>query len=355
LDPLTNSTFLDVCSITAEDFFSTGNGYLEVVRQYADDKIVGLHWFPSFTMFVYDEGDGQNWHYEQCSVGVAQYAVPKFARYSDNKGFETRMGIQRAEGAVTYSEVIHLKQPTPLNQWYGLPLWLSAVSSIELMQALDQREFDFFLNRGVPDYILAVTGAKADDPSWTAVTNAMAGMAGTGNAHKSLALNLPEPEAKVAVFPLDVQGTDQGARFQAMTDMLSLKIVSAHGVPPLLAGIQISGKLAANNELPNAIRSFQILVIAPAQEVFETGLEQTLGNAKKNSGLFSTTQKAKKFNFKQIDEELKLDQMATSASGGADQARQAAAAAVAGRVGTGGKLNDQQPPADAGAGPGVGA
>ena len=48
-------------------------------------------------------------------------------------------------------------------------------------------------------------------------------------------------------------------------------------VPPLLAGIVVPGKMAAANELPNALLGFQTLVIGPAQRSLWTILSQTLG------------------------------------------------------------------------------
>jgi hypothetical protein len=321
LDPLTHSDITAVLNVVAEDFFSVGNGYLEVVRQGTGPtaKIVGLHPLPADFVYIYDEGKGQ-WHFELVGLpvgfmgGSLGYRLPRFG---DSERFYANGGGVRPSGTGglvatepsptaptgTISEVIHFVNPSALNRWYGVPSWLSAVSSIELMQALDQREFDFFINRGVPEFLLFITGAKAGDEQWKALETAMAAHIGVGNAHKSMAMNLPEPEAKIILEKLDVEGTDQGARFQNITDTLSLKIVSAHQVPPLLAGIQIPGKLAANNELPNAIRTFQILTIAPAQEIFENRLETTLGNPAKNGGLFKRQQSIE---FNQITDVLDL-------------------------------------------------
>ena len=64
----------------------------------------------------------------------------------------------------------------------------------------------------------------------------------------------------------------------ASSDPLALMIVSAHRVPPLLAGIQIPGKLGATNELPNALSAFQKLVIDEAQTIFHETLGLTLGH-----------------------------------------------------------------------------
>jgi hypothetical protein len=68
-------------------------------------------------------------------------------------------------------------------------------------------------------------------------------------------------------------------------DTLAMHIVSAHRVPPVLAGILVPGKLGANNELPNALAAFQALVMGPAQRNFSNVLAATLGNPEFNQGL----------------------------------------------------------------------
>jgi PBSX family phage portal protein len=344
LDELTITDMTAVLNIVSEDFFSVGNGYLEVVRNGVgpDSEIVGLHPVPAAFTYVFDEGDG-NWHYELLgTMGGFRDSRSnfKFPRFGDSERFVKKWGMP-VEGRNTVSEIIHFSNGSALNKWYGLPNWMSAVSSIELMQALDQREFDFFINRGVPDFMLFISGTKASDEQWTELTNAMKAHIGIANAHKSLAMNFPDADVKIQLEKLDLEGTDQGARFATITDSLSLKIVSAHQVPPLLAGIQIAGKLAANNELPNAIRTFQLLTVAPAQEIFENRLERTLGNPKKNGRLFGARQQ--KMEFKAITDELDL--LAMQALGGAKTPGAAVAKDAGAPVSAGGAA---KPDGDAG-------
>jgi hypothetical protein len=81
-----------------------------------------------------------------------------------------------------------------------------------------------------------------------------------------------------------------------MTEALATTIVSAHRVPPILAGILIPGKMGAANELPNSIMAFQTLVIGPMQTIWQSILGATLGG-KFNGGLGL---KPKDFEFKSI-------------------------------------------------------
>ena len=93
-----------------------------------------------------------------------------------------------------------------------------------------------------------------------------------------------------------------------MSGSNGMMIVSAHGVPPLLAGIQIPGKLGSTNELPNALMAFQALVIQQAQKVISSALINTLGNATLNGGLGLG---ADNFRLRKITDVISLSKMDT--------------------------------------------
>ncbi|MEK7862880.1 MAG: hypothetical protein AAB295_06400 [Chloroflexota bacterium] len=318
LDPLCVRSFGSVIRPGGEDFFATGNGYLEVVRDAPGGKILGLHHMQSPPTFAFVEEDGRTFHYEfEAGAGMSltgssfgsATGLIKMPRFGDSKRFFAKFKDRAPKSGATISEVIHFADPSALSRWYGMPKWLANTVAMELMHALDQREFDFFINRGVPEFIFLVTGAKVGVDDWKVIKTAMQAHIGLGNSHKTFAANIPDPNAKVQVEKLDAEGADQGDRYSKMTDALALKIVSAHQVPPLLAGIQLPGKMAAANELPNAIRAFQILKVGPAQEVFQDTLATPLGDPTENGGLGLT---ADDFKLKKITDELDLDAMETS-------------------------------------------
>ncbi len=82
-----------------------------------------------------------------------------------------------------------------------------------------------------------------------------------------------------------MEGTTDGGYFKDMMEALALNIVSAHRVPPSLAGILFHGKMGAANEMTNAILAFQTLVISQAQKTITSVLDRTLGDPEKNGGL----------------------------------------------------------------------
>lgn len=294
LNPLCDHTFRDIMRLIAEDYYQVGNGYMEIVRAEGTGDITGIHHIPAAEVFVWLETYQYDFHYEVIAdegIGGSRH----FARWGDTKAFAARNGSAIAPwfGVPTLdqfnpgmvSEVIHFKNPSSRSRWYGFPDWLSCVSKIELTQCLDQHKYDFFLNRGVPEFMFFLTGGKLNENDWTLVANSLKSNIGLGNSHKSIALNLPNKDLKIELIKLAMEGHGEGADYATMADSFALAIVTAHRVPPLLAGIQIPGKLGANNELPNALMSFQATVLGPDQESFQQTLGMTLGNKAENGGL----------------------------------------------------------------------
>ena len=90
--------------------------------------------------------------------------------------------------------------------------------------------------------------------------------------------------------------------FGKTKESLAASIITAHGVPPLLAGVQLPGKLGANNELPNALMAFQILLVGPGQRLFQQTLGTTLGHP--DHGVSKLT--IKDFAFQRITDQIDL-------------------------------------------------
>lgn len=304
LDPLCLVTFQDVLNDVGEEFWHVGNGYMEIVRGEKDYEgaIKGVYHAPAPTIRLVVEPNGHDFHYEEAGGGGK-----KFARFGDLKRFMEDIGNDLNQEKV--GEIIHFRQSSSLSRWYGFPDWLAAISAMELAGALHQHAHDFFLNRGVPEFILFMLGKKIDTENWKKIEQSMQAHVGLGNTRKSMALNLSDPEMVVQLEKLGIDAGLDSDSFSSMCDALALEVVTSHGVPSLLAGIQIPGKLGATNELPNALRAFQLLLIGPAQQAFTSILDCTLGDNSINGNLGLTEGD---FVLRAITDELDLDQLDTS-------------------------------------------
>jgi capsid portal protein len=326
LDPLCTISWHDTLLSISEDYEQTGNGYLEVVWNKERTQVKGLHHIPSQTVRIVIEDASYHRHF---MVSGEDGMFPTLmATFGDLLFFNNRVkgvndtpnqpaGAPQDVAAVHFqmgysigfgtpserSEIIHFRRPSSLSRWYGFPDWLACVASIELLQCVVQDRYDFFLNRGVPEFALFLLGKQLAPNDWAAMKAAFQSIVGRGNQHKSLLFNIADPEMKIQLEKLAVEVGHSVSPFTEMANTLDLAIVTAHRTPPLLAGIQTPGKLGATNELPNALMAFQVLVVGPTQRVFMTTLAATLGDSTLTPGLGLSRDS---FKLKTIVEEIPL-------------------------------------------------
>lgn len=306
LDELCEVSWQDVLDDAVEDRVQTGSGYVEVVRKEASttSPITGLHHVPVADVHVHVESKDFDKHFEVQSPEGGP--TLRMARFGDVDDFYRRnKSLVRKQDKV--SEIIELRRSNSKSRHYGYPDWLSCVASVETVQMLTQHAFDFFLNRGVPEFLLLFTGKKIASKDWEKIEEKFKANIGSGNSHKSMLLNIAE-EIDVVLHKLALESKADGV-FSEHNDTLAMRIVSAHRVPPLLAGILIPGKLGATNELPNALMAFQSLVVGQEQHSIETTLARTLGAPRLNGRLGLP---AKLFELRTILEEIDLGVMDTT-------------------------------------------
>lgn len=312
LNPLCKSTWQETQNQLAADFADTANAYLEVVRS-PSGEIVGLHHIPAKDCRVVIENKNHDQHFIVRGMGTTSSKV--FACFGDKENFikrASRDNIILSQGQQvdpsSVSEVIHIRKPSSKDKYYGFPAWLSCVPCIELVQMIMQHNHDFFLNRGVPEFMALFLGEKLDDKTWKKIEESMLAQIGRGNSRKSIALNIPAGENfRVQIEKLAMEGKSEDT-FSDRADSLASSIVTAHRVPPLLAGIQIAGKLGATNELPNALQAYQALVIGPLQLLWQQTWGKTLGGDQGIPGLSVSD-----FEYRKITEEIDIGKMDTVA------------------------------------------
>lgn len=308
LDPLCQFSWQDTLNALAKDFFEGGDAMLEVARNDPKDPaiITGLFHLDAAQTYVHLEtfNDNREFHYAVDghmmageSVVLARFGdLAKLkARFTQAAGQRRRPGRPRTadqgttsfaragtalSGRIVNSEVIHIRQSTNRSPWYGYPDYMAGVPSIELVQMMTQHEFDFFLNRGVPEFLLFLISETAlSKTCWDEISAVLKSGQGLGASRKSGAFNIPVDPEKIEVIlhKLALEHAEDARAYQARSDVEAMKIASAHGVPPILASLLISGKMGANNEGPNALLLFQKRKINPIQRIFSAAFAATLG------------------------------------------------------------------------------
>ena len=310
LDPLTRFSWQDTLDALAEDYFETGEAFLEVVWDGPErGEVTGLHHVESAQIHVeIEEEDAANlYHYiVEGETGGADTLV--MAKWGDLQDLRARFGqtdetddedgemegidntpandvplmsdrssASALGGSIANSEIIHFRQSTNRSRFYGYPDYMSAVPSIELVQCMTQHEFDFYFNRGVPEFLLFLLG-KNIGGCWEKIDTMLKANQGIGNSHKAQGVHIPGNPEETTVQIEKLAMEDAGnSGFSEKSGTLDMRIATAHGMPPQLANIALPGKIGAANEGPNAMLTFQMRKLGQAQKNFSRVFSCTLG------------------------------------------------------------------------------
>ena len=104
------TAFLDVLNDVTEDFWETGNGYFEIVREAPGGPITGIHHLPAHKPIIFVEDADYNFHYEILD-DEGSSTVRRFARFADGADFLTRATSETLDFTLPPSSPrLHLRQ-----------------------------------------------------------------------------------------------------------------------------------------------------------------------------------------------------------------------------------------------------
>lgn len=309
LDPLCEDGFHSVINQVAEDYVTHAIAYMEVVRDEAG-TILGLWHMPTWKVFKFNEEQKPFFHYEVDDLvegGMSKLVYAKWGEADRVKAL-----LQNPQQKIT--ELIRFVMPSARQTDYSMPDYFGCVPWLELAQKVMQYDFDYFNNRAVPDLLVMLTGRKVATEELNLFASSLKATIGEKNRHRSLVANFSAPDLVATVERLNA---DNRERFGDLWSAIQLAVVSSHRVPPLLAGVTLPGKMAAANELPNALIAFQTLYVDQQQKVFERVLGATLGSDEAGLGLKPTDFRLKKitdaYDMGQVDTMSRMRETTTEA------------------------------------------
>jgi len=233
------------------DVQATGNGYLEVGRT-INGEIGYLGHIPATTMRVRRLRDG----YVQI---IGQKVV-----YFRNFGAKNPNPITTDARP---NEIIHFKEYSPLNTFYGIPDIMSAITSVHGDQLASQYNIDYFSNKAVPRYVVTLKGAKlsadAEDKMFRFLQTNL-----KGQSHRTLYIPLPgDSDSNKVEFKMEpIENGIQEASFREYTKQNRDNVLMAHQVPLSKIGGADSSNIAAALAQD---RTFKEQVARPAQKSLE--------------------------------------------------------------------------------------
>lgn len=233
------------------DVEATGNGYLEIGRT-TKGEIGYVGHIPATTIRVRRLRDG----YVQI---IGQKVV-----YFRNFGAKNPNPVT---GDPRPNEIIHYKEYSPLNTYYGVPDIISAISSLHGDQLATQYNIDYFSNKAVPRYVVTLKGAKlsadAEDKMFRFLQTSL-----RGQSHRTLYIPLPgdSDNNKVEFNMQPIENGIQEASFNEYRIRNREDILIAHQVPLSKIGGGDSSAIAAALAQD---RTFKEQVARPAQRNLE--------------------------------------------------------------------------------------
>lgn len=244
-------SFTNVMMKVLTDYEATGNGYLEIGRTIRGEIGYVGH-IPATTMRVRRLKDGY--------VQIIGHKVVYFRNFGANNP-------NPITGDPRPNEIIHFKQYSPLNTYYGIPDIMSAVSSLHGDQLASQYNIDYFSNKAVPRYVVTLKGAKlsseAEDKLFRFLQTNL-----KGQSHRTLYIPLPgdSDTNKVEFEMKPIENGVQEASFNEYRLRNRDDILIAHQVPLSKIGGSDASNIAAALAQD---RTFKEQVARPLQRTIE--------------------------------------------------------------------------------------
>ncbi len=240
------------------DVQATGNGYLEIGRT-VTGEIGYVGHIPATTMRVRRLRDGY--------IQIIGNKVVYFRNFGARN-------VNPITNDPRPNEIIHYKEYSPLNTFYGIPDIMSAIGALQGDQLASQYNIDYFTNKGVPRYIVTLKGAKlseeAEDKMFRFLQTSL-----KGQNHRTLYIPLPgDSDSNKVEFKMEaIENGTQEASFNDYRIRNRDDILVAHQVPLSKIGGGDSSAIAAAIAQD---RTFKEQVARPAQKNVEKAISKII-------------------------------------------------------------------------------
>lgn len=230
------------------DIQATGNGYLEIGRT-VTGEIGYIGHIPSVTIRVRRLRDG----FVQIIGNQVVYFRNFGAKNPNPMTADTRP-----------NEIIHIREYSPLNTFYGVPDIVAAMPSLVGDSLASQYNIDYFQNKAVPRYVITTKGAKlsadAEDKMFRFLQTGL-----KSQNHRTLYIPLPgdSDNSKVEFKMEAIENGIQDGSFKEYRKQNRDDILIAHQVPITKLGGSESASIASALAQD---RTFKEQVARPAQD-----------------------------------------------------------------------------------------
>ena len=246
-----DESFTEVLEKVYTDISATGNGYIEIGRT-INGEIGYMGHIPTTTVRV-----------RRLHDGFVQIIANKVV-YFRNFGAKNPNPITQDPRP---NEIIHIKEYSPLNTFYGVPDIIAAMPSLIGDAFASQYNVDYFQNKAVPRYIVTLKGAQLSSEAEDKLFRFLQTNLKSQN-HRTLYIPLPgDTDQNKVDFKMEpIENGVQEGSFNQYRRQVRDDILVAHQVPLTKLGGGDSSNIAAALAQD---RTFKEQVARPAQRNLE--------------------------------------------------------------------------------------
>jgi PBSX family phage portal protein len=238
------------------DYLTTGNGYMEIGRN-RNGTIGYVGHIPSVFVRIRRARDG-----------FVQRAAARFIFFRNFQDTKTPDPIGHDSNP---NEIIHFRQYSPTNTYYGIPSAVSALSAIIGDKFAKEYNIDYFENKSIPRYAIILKGANLSQKSKQEVVNYFKNEI-KGNNHGTLFVPLPATLGREVDIKFEkLENNIQDGSFDKYRKSNRDEITVANRVPAPKIGIYDNANLAVSRD---ADKTFKNQVVGPDQKVLENKLNR---------------------------------------------------------------------------------
>lgn len=237
-------SLLSVIKKIAYDYVTFGNAYYNLVKT-ADTYTLFHTDATTVRLKVADEKGFINGAY--------------ISRYWNEIKLNNQSGDRPVTGVDVYSStnksakesLIHIKQYSPENYYYGLPDYIGCLEWIDIEYQIPKFNLDLFKNGFFPSALIQLYGDTPEgfNTPTDYLEHFVDRFTGEGNNNKIMAQLLDEGTTPANVQLFD--GVKEG-HFKLQDELAVQRIISAHRWYPELSGILIPGKLGGSENISNS-------------------------------------------------------------------------------------------------------
>jgi len=236
--------FTELMKMVKVDEESTGQGWMEVIRNLKGDKVANMNHLPSYTMRVAKGGD-RFVQMRPSDTSKKVYFKPfGVERKLDSLTGEWEKPGQPIPADREANEVLYWKIYNPRSSFYGAPRVVSAAPAVAGTRLAHKRNVAFFENDATPRLAIIVNGGQLSDESMKMIEDFVdARGKGPGNAGRLMVLQARGADSMLAdasqlninLMPLTV-GVQDDASFSRYLTQNNEEVREAFGIGQIFIG-----------------------------------------------------------------------------------------------------------------------